>query len=512
MAILCYALLALIIIPVFPHFVSPNEFSRWAVAAAVVEDGTIEVTRFAPLLGGRFEDLSEVGGRLYSNKAPGALILAIPAYAVGRLIFGPASPATMRSSLTLMRWPVATLPVIALALLLWRVGSSFRRPEATRATAITALLFGTPVFAYGLLCFSHALAALCLFLAWVELFREPSDGVERGSSSAWIAGAAIGLAVLSEYPVAVPAAVLVACALRRLRFPGISRLIVAGAPFALLLAAYNKMAFGSVSALSSGHERDPAFRHLAAHGLFGVGLPSPENFVRLLFDPGRGLFVFSPILLVSLWALRDSRRQLARDAWWALVLVPLSLVLTYAGYPNWHGGWSVGSRYLVPIMPFLCAALLFRAGGVLDRLLLGASIAAVVITSLVFPFVPNAFIFPWGTFAGRLLSAGLVAPNALHLVWWPLAVVVPLVVVAVGVLAGVDRREAMAMGAGAILWLGVGFSVPAGSPALALQRAYVEEVYFERVGALEKVGPIPPSLRARKEFELRLPPPDWPFR
>ena len=61
--IAAYALLSVIIIPVYPHFLSPNEFTRWATAAAIVDLHTVEVTRFLPLLGGNFEDLSLVNGR-----------------------------------------------------------------------------------------------------------------------------------------------------------------------------------------------------------------------------------------------------------------------------------------------------------------------------------------------------------------------------------------------------------------------------------------------------------------
>src|SRR5436305_4571482 len=93
-----YALLALILIPVFPHFLSPNEFTRWAADAAIVDHHTLQVNALLPLLGDRFEDLSQVDGRVYSNKAPGLAFLSLPAYAVARAIAGPPSPATMRST------------------------------------------------------------------------------------------------------------------------------------------------------------------------------------------------------------------------------------------------------------------------------------------------------------------------------------------------------------------------------------------------------------------------------
>src|SRR5256885_15889523 len=43
------------------------------------------------------------------------------------------------------------------------------------ATAVVALLFGTPLFAYGLLEFSHALTAFALFAAWGLLFVKRSE-------------------------------------------------------------------------------------------------------------------------------------------------------------------------------------------------------------------------------------------------------------------------------------------------------------------------------------------------
>src|SRR2546428_13074955 len=87
--IVLYAVLALLTVPVFPHFLSPNEFSRWIVAAALVDDHSLEVSRVNSRFGGRIEDLSRVDGRLYSNKAPGVALLGLPAYAAVRVIAGP---------------------------------------------------------------------------------------------------------------------------------------------------------------------------------------------------------------------------------------------------------------------------------------------------------------------------------------------------------------------------------------------------------------------------------------
>src|SRR5947207_15693620 len=97
LVILLYAALALVVIPVFPHFLSPNELTRWALVVSVVENHTIEVSRAAAILGPRFEDLAVVDGRVYSNKAPGAALVAAPGYLMVRPFIGPPSRQNLRA-------------------------------------------------------------------------------------------------------------------------------------------------------------------------------------------------------------------------------------------------------------------------------------------------------------------------------------------------------------------------------------------------------------------------------
>jgi len=42
--IILYAVLSILVVPVFPHFVSSNEFSRWVLAVAIVDFHTVEAT------------------------------------------------------------------------------------------------------------------------------------------------------------------------------------------------------------------------------------------------------------------------------------------------------------------------------------------------------------------------------------------------------------------------------------------------------------------------------------
>ena len=522
-----YALLALIVIPVFPHFVSPNEMTRWATAAAIVDFHTFEITPLLPLLGGNaFEDASEIDGRVYSNKAPGAAIVGLPTYAIARTIAGAPSAMTMRITANAMRLFAATIPLLLLA---WAMSRAAMRLSATKERidiAVLALLFGTPLFAYGLLNFSHVLTAVALFGAWVLLFaetrhtdpalhRDRDNLLDRwgtdtpvcaGDARAYAAGALIGLSNVSEYPCAIAGIVLIACAWRRA-----PRIIIGGLPFAIGLAIYNRLLFGSVFALSSGNERNAQFRAMAREGIFGIGIPQPAALLKLLFDPSRGLVVFAPILLVALVALPRARRAMAREALLALILVPIALIIFYSGYPNWHGGWSVGPRYLVPAIPFLLFPLVFAASSIIEWIAIGAGMAAVVPVALTFPFPDRSFAAPWSTLALPLLRDGLVAPNLFHLMGRPLAIAVPFGIVIVAVIAAA-KRNAIYVAIGIAIMFALGMLAPV-TMTNRLRIGYIEEVYFEQPDAMaRKVGlPIPPRAITRARNEKALPPTSWPF-
>ena len=92
---------------------------------------------------------------------------------------------------------------------------------------------------------------------------------------------------------------------------------------------------------------------------FGYGFTGRLPFVHPLLSglvgsavhPGRGLFLYAPIVLAALLAA-------PRLGWPARLLcfgVPLELVLVSARWYGWHGGSCWGPRYLVPILPLLVA-------------------------------------------------------------------------------------------------------------------------------------------------------------
>lgn len=114
-----------------------------------------------------------------------------------------------------------------------------------------------------------------------------------------------------------------------------------GLPIALsllLIALYNYVRFDSPVEFGYGGE---AFSSSILSGLYG-----------LLFSPGRSLFVYSPIFLLSIpGAVLWWRKEKAVTA--VCLLTILGYIFTIALWHRWDGGWTWGSRLLTPTVPLL---------------------------------------------------------------------------------------------------------------------------------------------------------------
>jgi hypothetical protein len=81
-----------------------------------------------------------------------------------------------------------------------------------------------------------------------------------------------------------------------------------------------------------------------------------EALVTIAIAPGRSLLIYSPPLLLALWAWPALRRSDPATAYFVLALT-LTRLLFVACRSDWHGGWAIGPRYLVPTIPFLLVPL-----------------------------------------------------------------------------------------------------------------------------------------------------------
>ena len=119
----------------------------------------------------------------------------------------------------------------------------------------------------------------------------------------------------------------------------------------------------------------------------------------LLVSPNRGLFVFSPAVLVVLPGIRDAVGAGWRSPFRWCGLAALSQYLVYASFSVWWGGHTYGPRYMLDLLPVvvpLAAAGLLRLKP--HRILAVAAVAAAIWSIVVAG--TGAFCYPhdeWNT-------------------------------------------------------------------------------------------------------------------
>ena len=406
-ALVLLGALQLLLVNFWPLFSSPNERARVYQALAVVTRGSLAIDEELVRYGGH-EDVSSAGGRRYPNKAPGTLPLLLPGAAAARLIGAGDPAAELRWALYLGRLLAASAPMLlAVVLLARRLGAVFPRGGGA---AVAVFAVATPLLAASLLAFSHALTACLLLAGWLLLERERPSLFQ-----ALAAGLVFAWAVVSEYPTAVPAVVIVALAARRLGWRGLAAVASGALPPLALLALYDAACFGSPWLISSALEAHPGYAGLASRGLLGIGWPALSGLATLLLSPDRGLLVWAPVLAVALLALTVRPRRASLES-----LAPAAALLAVmSGYPNAHGGWFPGPRYLLPILPLLVVPL--AAGLELMAMHRWSRIAAATaalwgwlqawLSVLSFPFPPEGFALPAFSFALPLAAAGVAFPS-----------------------------------------------------------------------------------------------------
>jgi hypothetical protein len=435
-----------------------NQGSHLALVKALAH-GTPRIDAYRDYTG----DESYFHGHFYSNKAPGLAFFSLPAYELLGAVHLP------RGVHVLSLWG-ALLPA-ALLLLLVRFIAERVEPGLGSAAAAT-LGVGTLILPFSGMFFAHLLSSLLAFAAFAMLWRE-REGPPRLRLVA-AAGLLAGLAITTEYQLALVAAVLAAYAIARADLVRRTSAFLAGAVLGLVpLAAYNWWAFGSIAHLSyadltaehgTAAERASSVQHPQ---LFGLSLPSPHVAVELLLS-WRGLLILAPVIVAAAAGIRFLDGLGRRAEALAIGATALSLLVFNASFWGPFGGWGPGPRYLMSMLPLLGVplALAWRRFPVTTGALAAASAAMLLLATVEMPvFFLHGDTATIGTLLHELgrghVTETVVGPGWLAIAPFAIALVVGLVLVAAATpRIGIGRRDVESAAVGLAGWLVVTLAAP----------------------------------------------------
>lgn len=189
----------------------------------------------------------------------------------------------------------------------------------------------------------HGFTQLCFALLIWALTRGP----DNEGNALW-AGMALAFAAANkptDVVVVLPVALYFALKRRRefLRFS--APLVVLGS----LALAYNFYFFGKML----GGYPSPIAETTQGLTLRPGNPPIWETTAGLLISPSRGLLIFMPWIVFSLWGAVRLWKQ-KKYAWGRYLIVGAAAVfLEHVFFGTWWGGWCFGPRYLGDLLPFL---------------------------------------------------------------------------------------------------------------------------------------------------------------
>lgn len=229
----------------------------------------------------------------------------------------------------------------------------------TRSNSLLATIayaFGTPVFFYSTTYFSAVFAASFAIFSLYVLTRL---GSSRRAPALLLLGLLVASAVLMEYQGLFLAGGVALYLWFKWGFRASwSFFLGAALPCAILLS-YNTLVFGGPfhSAYEFVVGPNTQFHNV---GALGFTMPRPARLFGLTLSAHRGLFIYSPVLLLSLVGFASALRRRKQQTYGLVllsILVTAGVWLWISSFEAWDGSSAFGPRLLVSILPFMAIGL-----------------------------------------------------------------------------------------------------------------------------------------------------------
>lgn len=346
-------------------FESSHERAPYAEMLAIKNHGTIELGK--ELADFASPDVGHKNNQFYSFFPSGVSYTSLLFYSLGQL-FNAGLLAVFSSS--------AVFSMLTMIFIFLICVEIFNLPYWTALLSSITFAFATTSWSYSITIYQHAAAAFFVVFLFYTVWKYKQT---RNSWKEWIWGSLfwtmLGLSLFFDYPNAI---------------------ILAPLPIYLFISAWNidknktrttilfRSSFFITSLLFFAFVFLNGYRNYIYFGnwaSFGNSLPRyakaqettkkieevanqtkkkqasevlreeriPKSSTTLLFGIDKGIFLYSPIVLLAVLGILSVRKRLYLEYAVLLSLI-LSNFFVYASFGDPWGGWAYGPRYLIPLM------------------------------------------------------------------------------------------------------------------------------------------------------------------
>lgn len=365
-----------------PLELSP-ERGRFILTQALVEDNTFVLN--TERAQAAFPDIGYYEGNFFTLFAPGVSILAIPFYKF----------ATYFNMSQVGTFALVSLFAIVNMLLIYVIGTKVFG-LTSRVALISAIVFAfaSTSWSYAITLYQHHLTTFALLSTFLAAWKYAHSQKKRWlyASLVWIIyGFSIFIDVPNVVLVAPSVIYLVLATIKVDQSPERYRLkisadtIIASLLFFAIIfmyGVYNQANFGDWRRISQSLT---SHNTLIKEGLIEIPGSSvqkvdtapveevkdeesfgfvtieyfkeerlPNGFYTLLFSDERGLFVYTPIFILSLLGIYSRVRRKKMSLEMSMLIAALVVhIFLYSSWGDPAGGWAFGPRYLIPSMAIL---------------------------------------------------------------------------------------------------------------------------------------------------------------
>lgn len=320
--------------------------SRWTIylAESLIYEGNLDLDEYRSVIPADDYRVRVVGGHIQSYFPVGTVLVAVPFVFLDNAV-DPVLRDDIGARYAAVEQAIAAIITAATCVLVFLI--------ARRRLSLRGALLITAIFAFGTAAWSTAsralwqhspsMLALTVALYLVLLSRERPRLIQ-------FAGIPLAFAYVIRPTNSIPLALFSLFVLFRYRRYLLRYLFWA----ALILALFVGYSYATYQTILPPYYLPGRIQHSQT---------VIEALAGTLVSPSRGLFVFSPILVLAFYGFYVTLRSRATGRWdVGLAVVPLAAVVLHwiviSSFPHWWGGASYGPRLFSDVLPYLAVLMI----------------------------------------------------------------------------------------------------------------------------------------------------------